>query len=63
LIGFFGPHGPSSLETQGLLTSITPFEQEIVNNAKIKTNFFMISKIFCETKNLIRFLQAGKSQI
>lgn len=40
LIGFFGPHGPPSLATQGLLMSTTFDEHEFVkrNNAKAATS-------------------------
>ncbi len=40
---FFGPQGPSSVETQGLLTSITLLAQEKAKKktAKIEIIFFM----------------------
>jgi hypothetical protein len=43
LTGLFGPHGPSSVETQGLLTSITFPEQaeRAKNSIKKKLGFFM----------------------
>ena len=45
---FFGPQGPSSVETQGLLTSITLLAQEKAKKktAKIEIIFFMFWLIF-----------------
>jgi hypothetical protein len=50
LIGFFGPHGPSSFETHGLLTSITLPEQDATKEkiVKIKMIFFMLGFKFFE---------------
>jgi hypothetical protein len=43
LIGFLGPQGPCLEETQGLLTSMTLFEQEQQSNkAMIIKRYFFI---------------------
>jgi hypothetical protein len=44
LIGFFGPHGPSSFETQGLLisTGLDAQEEIIANSDNIRIIFFML---------------------
>jgi hypothetical protein len=62
LIDFFDPHGPSSLETHGLLTSITLPEQEAAKKkaVRIKITFFMFDDFKKElvkekTKYLLEF--------
>ena len=54
MIDFFGPHGPSSLETHGLLTSITLLEQEAAKRkaVRIKITFFMFDDFL--KKNLVK---------
>jgi len=44
LIGFLGPHGPSSFDTQGLLMSTGFVAQEEIKakNDRIKIIFFML---------------------
>ena len=76
LIGFFGPHGPSFEETQGLLTSTTLFEHDDkkVNKAKNINKFFIASCLKLETlkihstknlitKNLKRELEMGELEM
>ena len=65
MIGFLGPHGPSSLETQGLLISTTLLVQDVnpkSKNIMIKKFFIGCFKNFLkynlkkEFKNLIHFV-------
>jgi hypothetical protein len=52
LTGRFGPQGPSSLETQGLLTSTTLLVQDV--NPRKKNN--MIKKFFIGCfKNFLKY--------